>query len=95
MREDLLETHVRAHSLSQRLGLLVDELRRLSLRSEVDLFDEDLAPEKSLLQLSHERSTFFNLGVVILDQHGLVVWSEPKAFLNGAFGSVPRPGFTT
>jgi signal transduction histidine kinase len=77
----LLETHVRAHSLSQHLGLLVDELRRLSLRSEVDLFDENLAPEKSLLQLSHERSTFFNLGVVILDQQGLVVWSEPEAFL--------------
>ena len=85
----LLETHVRAHSLSQRLGLLVDELRRLSERSEVDLFDENLAPEKSLLQLSHERSTFFNLGVVILDKQGFVVWSEPEAFLaqGTSFGS--------
>lgn len=81
-REQLvLETDVRAHSLGQRLGLLVDELRRLSLRSEVDLRDQDLAPEKSLLQLSHGGSTFFNLGVAILDRKGEVVWSEPEAFL--------------
>jgi signal transduction histidine kinase len=77
----LLETDVRAHSLSQRLDLLVNELRRLSQRSEVDLHDQDLAPEKSLLQLSHERSTFFNVGVAILDKKGDVVWSEPPAFL--------------
>jgi two-component system C4-dicarboxylate transport sensor histidine kinase DctB len=77
----LLETDVRAHSLGQRLDLLVNELRRLSQRSEVDLRDQDLAPEKSLLQLSHERSTFFNVGVAILDKKGDVVWSEPEAFL--------------
>jgi two-component system C4-dicarboxylate transport sensor histidine kinase DctB len=94
----LLETDVRAHSLSQRLDLLVNELRRLSQRSEVDLRDQDLAPEKSLLALSHERSTFFNLGVAILDRKGEVVWSEPEAFLaRGAsfanekwFGTVRR-----
>ena len=71
-----------AHSLGQRLGLLGDELRRLSQRSEVDLRDQDLAPEKSLLQLSHERSAFFNVGVAILDRSGEVVWSEPQAFLD-------------
>jgi two-component system C4-dicarboxylate transport sensor histidine kinase DctB len=78
----LLETDVRAHSLGQRLDLLVNELRRLSERSEVDLRDQDLAPEKSLLQLSHEGSTFFNVGVAILDRKGDVVWSEPEAFLD-------------
>ena len=78
----VLETDVRAHSLGQRLGLLGDELRRLSQRSEVDLRDQDLAPEKSLLQLSHERSAFFNVGVAILDKKGEVVWSEPEAFLD-------------
>ncbi|APR81874.1 sensor histidine kinase [Minicystis rosea] len=94
----LLETDVRAHSLSQRLELLVSELRRLSQRSEVDLHDQNLAPEKSLLQLSHERSTFFNVGVAIVDKKGDVVWSEPSAFLSGGvsfasekwFGSVRR-----
>jgi two-component system C4-dicarboxylate transport sensor histidine kinase DctB len=85
----LLETDVRAHSLSQRLDLLVNELRRLSQRSEVDLRDQDLAPEKSLLTLSHEQSTFFNVGVAILDKKGDVIWSEPAAFLAGgaAFGA--------
>jgi two-component system C4-dicarboxylate transport sensor histidine kinase DctB len=94
----LLETDVRAHSLGQRLDLLVSELRRLSQRSEVDLRDQDLAPEKSLLRLSHERSTFFNVGVAILDKKGEVVWSEPAAFLSSGvsfagekwFGSVRR-----
>jgi two-component system C4-dicarboxylate transport sensor histidine kinase DctB len=77
----LLETDVRAQSLSQRLNLLVEELRRLSQRSEVDLRDQDLAPEKSLLTLSHQRSAFFNVGVAILDKRGEVVWSEPEQFL--------------
>ncbi len=77
----LLETDVRAHSLGQHLGLLVEELRRLGLRSEVDLLDHNLAPEKSLLALSHEKSTFFNLGVAILNPKGTVLWTEPRDFL--------------
>lgn len=77
----LLETDVRAHSLGQHLGLLSEELRRLSLRSEVDLGDQDLTPEKSLLQLSHENSTFFNLGVGIISAKGVVLWTEPEEFL--------------
>ncbi len=98
----LLETELRAQSLGQRLALLGDELRRLSQRSEVDLRDQDLSPEKSLLQLSHERSAFFNVGVAILDRTGEVVWSEPQAFLargvgfahEAWFGSVQRsPAF--
>lgn len=77
----LLATTVRAHSLGMHLGLLVGELRRLGLRAEVDLLDQDLAPEKSLLHISHAKSTFFNLGVAILGQKGDVVWSEPQDFL--------------
>ncbi len=76
-----LETDVLAHSLGQRLGLLGDELRRLSERAEVDLGDQDLAPEKSLLRLSHERSAFFNVGVAILDRRGEITLSEPPDFL--------------
>ena len=77
----LVRTEIRAQSLSQHLGLLVDELHRLAARSELNLFDRDLAPEKSLLKLSHERSAFFNLGVAILDEGGNVLWSEPAAFV--------------
>jgi two-component system C4-dicarboxylate transport sensor histidine kinase DctB len=77
----LLETDVRAHSLGQHLGLLVEELRRLGLRSEVDLLDQNLTPEKSLLRLSHEKSTFFNLGIAILNPRGVVLWTEPRDFM--------------
>lgn len=77
----LLETVEREHFLAQHLNLLVQELRRLGLRSEVDLFDETLAPERSLLRLAHDKSTFFNLGVAILDREGALVWAEPQSFL--------------
>lgn len=94
----LLETDLRAHALGQRLDLLVNELRRLSLRSEVNLRDQELSPDESLLQISHERSAFFNVGVAILDKKGDVVSSVPQGFLGhdrnfGAerwFGSVRR-----
>ncbi|MFO0758801.1 MAG: HAMP domain-containing sensor histidine kinase [Byssovorax sp.] len=87
----LLETEVRAHSLGQHLGLLVEELRRLGLRSEVNMLDQDLSPEKNLLQLAHEKSTFFNLGVAILGARGEVLWSEPSDFTGGArtYGNEP------
>jgi two-component system C4-dicarboxylate transport sensor histidine kinase DctB len=89
----LLETDVRAHSLGQHLGLLVDELRRLSLRSEVDLLDQDLSPEKSLLRISHEKSTFFNMGVSIISPKGVVLWSEPQDFLPGGTSFAAEPWF--
>lgn len=76
-----LETGEREHDFAQHLRLLVQELQRLGLRSEVDLFDENLAPEQRLLNLAHEGSTFFNLGVAILDDVGTVAWTEPGDFL--------------
>src|SRR5258705_9103608 len=80
-KQVLLQAEDRAHALSNHLELLTRELRRLGLRSEVDLFDENLEPERSLLGVSHGSSTFFNLGVAILGVDGAVVWAEPKRFL--------------
>ncbi|HVY48895.1 MAG TPA: hypothetical protein VHB21_23560, partial [Minicystis sp.] len=77
----LLETDLGAHSLAGHLGRLAGELRRLGTRSEVNLFDENLAPEQSLLDISHQRSTYFNLGVAILDPSGQVVYAVPSSFL--------------
>lgn len=81
----------RAHALQNHLELLTRELRRLGLRSEVDLFDQNLEPERSLLGISHGSSTFFNLGVAILGTDGAVVWAEPKRFLfvGQSFGDEP------
>ncbi len=76
-----LETQLRAQYLARHLHLLAEELTRLGLRSEVNLLDENMEPERSLLRLSHEKSTFFNVGVAILDARGAVLWSEPQTFL--------------
>jgi two-component system C4-dicarboxylate transport sensor histidine kinase DctB len=82
MRRMLLgETKLRAQYFSWYLGLLESELRRLSLRSEVNLLDRDMEPERSLLELSHSKSTFFNVGVAIIGSDGIVAWSEPRTFL--------------
>lgn len=80
-RRLVLETDVRAHALAKHLGLLVSELRRLGLREEMDPGDHDLGPERSLLQLSHEKSAFFNVGVALLGRDGRVLWAEPQGFL--------------
>jgi two-component system C4-dicarboxylate transport sensor histidine kinase DctB len=90
-RQVLLQSADRAHALQNHLELLTRELRRLGLRSEVDLFDQNLEPERSLLGVSHGSSTFFNLGVGILGGDGAVVWAEPKRFLpvGQSFASEP------
>jgi len=80
-KQVLLQAEDRAHALQNHLELLSRELRRLGLRSEVDLFDQDVEPERSLLGVSHGSSTFFNLGVAILGVDGGVVWAEPKRFV--------------
>lgn len=90
-KQVLLQSADRAHALQNHLELLTRELRRLGLRSEVDLFDQNLEPERSLLGVSHGSSTFFNLGVSILGASGAVVWAEPKRFLavGQSFASEP------
>ena len=77
----LLETEVRAQHLARHLGLLARELGRLGLRSEVDLLDQNMEPERALLRLSQERSAFFEDGIAILGTDGRVAWAEPPGFL--------------
>src|SRR5215813_9989666 len=89
----LLDTETRSHSLGRELGLLAGELRRLGLRSEVDLLDQNMAPEESLLRLSHEKSTFFNVGVGIIDRNGVVLWSLPATFLPQGKSVAAEPWF--
>src|SRR5208282_357256 len=47
-----LQNEVRAQYVSQNMALLTAELERLARRSEVDLTDQNMGPEKSLLELS-------------------------------------------
>jgi two-component system C4-dicarboxylate transport sensor histidine kinase DctB len=82
LREQLLaEANLRGHYLVRYLDLLVQQLRRLGLRSDVNLLDQNLAPEKSLVTLSHQKGTFFNLGLAILGGDGQVLWEGPEHFL--------------
>lgn len=92
-KQVLLQAADRAHALQTHLELLTRELRRLGLRSEVDLFDQNLEPERSLLGVSHGSSTFFNLGVAILGSDGAVVWAEPKRFLMVGQAFADEPWF--
>jgi len=92
-KQVLVQAEDRAHALQNHLELLSRELRRLGLRSEVDLFDQNLEPEQSLLGVSHGSSTFFNLGVGILNIDGAVVWAEPKRFLPVGTSFAGEPWF--
>lgn len=87
----LLETQIRAHRLTDRLTLLIEELQRLGLRSEVDLLDQSLEPERALLTMAHEGSLLFNLGVAILDHEGRSLWAQPHSFITPQteFGAKP------
>src|SRR5438445_3482156 len=77
----LMETEVRAYYLARHLHTLALELTRLGLRSEVNLLDQNVEPERSLLNLTHEKSAFFNVGVAVIGPDGTLVWSVPENFL--------------
>jgi signal transduction histidine kinase len=79
----LKETELRADYLSRHLTLLADEVHRLGARPEIDLRDRSLAPERALLDSSHDNSTIFNRGVALLGEDGSVLWSDPPVLLEG------------
>lgn len=91
----VLETDVRAHALAQHLDLLVKELQRLGLRAEIDPLDENSAPERRLLEIAHQKSTFFNVGVAILGPDGSISWGEPNDFLPRDASFASEPWFTS
>lgn len=88
------EANLRGHYLVRYLDLLVQQLRRLGLRSEANLLDDELKPEHSLATLSHQKGAFFNLGIAILGLDGKVQWEGPEHFLPGRDFS-DRPWFSS
>jgi two-component system C4-dicarboxylate transport sensor histidine kinase DctB len=91
VRQLQLETEVVAHRLGDYLSLHVDELDRLGQRAEVNLLDQSLEPERALLDVAHQDSPLFNLGVAIVDREGKVLGAEPPEFLadRGPLGARP------
>ena len=74
------EASVYAEALGIHFGTLEHELERLAARPQVDLLDENLQPERELLEFTHHNSPFFS-AVLFLDGSGLPVWSEPRGVL--------------
>jgi signal transduction histidine kinase len=74
------EALVYAEALALHFGTLEHELERLASRPQVDLLDENLQPERELLEFTHHNSPFFS-AVLFLDGTGLPVWSEPRGVL--------------
>ena len=78
-QKQLLLVQNRAFALGYNLELASRELVRLSHMAEVDLSDDDLRPEATLLAHAHRNSTLFNIGLQILDAQGRCLWSEPAS----------------
>ena len=74
------EASVYAEALAIHFGTLEHELERLASRPQVDLLDENLQPERELLDFTHHNSPFFS-AVAFLDGAGVPVWSEPRGVL--------------
>jgi len=89
----LLQTQVQAFYLGKQLAHLGGEMTRLGLRSEVDLLDQNLAPEESLLNLTHAKSAFFTEGLAILGLDGAVLSAEPQKFLAAGTSFATQPWF--
>jgi signal transduction histidine kinase len=75
--KQLLLAQSRAYQLGYNLQLATRELVRLSRMAEVDLSDDDVRPEATLLAHAHRNSTLFNTGLQIVDASGRCLWSEP------------------
>ncbi|HTP24790.1 MAG TPA: ATP-binding protein [Anaeromyxobacteraceae bacterium] len=69
----------RAFALGDSINVAARELTRLSHMAEVDLTDNDLRPEATLLAHAHRNSTLFNIGLQIEDARGRCLWAEPAS----------------
>src|SRR5215470_3433172 len=74
------EASVYAEALAMHFGALEHELERLASRPQVDLLDENLQPERELLEFTHHNSPFFS-AVLFLDANGFPLWVEPRGVL--------------
>ncbi len=88
--KELLLVQSRAHNLESDLDLIANELVRLSALAEVDLADNDLEPEKRVLRYARKDSRLFQMRILLIDEHGVVLWEEPNQVLIGhSFSASP------
>jgi signal transduction histidine kinase len=87
------ESQMYAQALRLHFELLQNDLERLALRPEIDLFDGTTAPEQVLLDHTHHGSALFGVGVAVLGLDGAPVWTEPQGLLEHEPGLKARRWF--
>lgn len=90
-REHQLLAENRAFSLRDNLEILESELERLALLPQVDLNDQNPAPELQLLADTHHHSVLYNTAVLLLSAEGDCVGAAPDRpeFKTCHFGRQP------
>jgi signal transduction histidine kinase len=76
-RENLVVT-LQARLIEAEVERLRAEITRLSQLAEVDLADNNIEPEKRVLRIARRDTILFSVAILILDEQGRKVWSEPQ-----------------
>ena len=86
-----LFAETRAFALRDNFVILENELERLSVLPQIDLTDQNPAPETQLLTSSHAHSVLYNTAVLLLSPTGECVGAVPDRpeFKNQQFGDRP------
>jgi signal transduction histidine kinase len=85
-RQELLVS-LQARLIDVEVTRLLGEMQRLSQLAEVDLADQNLEPEKRVLKIARRDTVLFSTSIVILDEDGNGLWSEPEGTTLGASGA--------
>jgi signal transduction histidine kinase len=90
-REHELLAENRAFALRDNLQILEGELDRLTLLPQVDLTDENPAPEAELLEAAHRHSVLYNTAVLLVSADGTCIGAVPDRpeFHNRSFSDTP------
>jgi signal transduction histidine kinase len=90
-REHELLAENRAFALRDNLQILEGELDRLTLLPQVDLTDENPAPEAELLEAAHRHSVLYNTAVLLVSADGTCIGAVPDRpeFRSRRFADAP------
>jgi signal transduction histidine kinase len=90
-REHELLAENRAFALRDNLQILEGELDRLTLLPQVDLTDENPAPEAELLEAAHRHSVLYNTAVLLVSADGACLGAVPDRaeFRSRRFADTP------
>lgn len=73
-----LMVELQARLVAAEFTRLQNEMLRLSRLAEVDLADNNMEPEKRVLQIAHRDTAVFSVAIFILGPDGQILWEEPR-----------------